>query len=178
MKKLWKIILYIFISIVILLSILIWIIIVSFSWDHHLKYLQSVENKNLRYSLYSEAWFQDKLLFVMKHNITDKSYKEIKVINDIIRKEKSWVILENWNDWCNYENPNIFIFNEKYLIFERWNLYHSLYDLDTHELLIHHKNSELEYEKFWYEDKFNCEDHFLNWKKENLHNKIFNVINR
>ena len=64
----------------------------------------------------------------------------------------------------NMDNIRLFIQND-YLVFERGDLYHSLYDLKSDSLLINEESP-------WHASKVDDKEKMNEWIKTNLHNKI------
>ena len=69
----------------------------------------------------------------------------------------------------NLNDVKIFIKND-YLIMERGNLYHTLYDLKNEELILNKESP-------WTSSQAKNKEEMNKWIKENLHNKIENLIN-
>ncbi|RFN57795.1 hypothetical protein [Marixanthomonas ophiurae] len=134
-------------------------------------YQQKVEYDNDIYVLYfSMAGFDDMEWNIIKWNKDNwkaeerLSREELENNNDI---EK---ILWNYDEADkNDENIQIFIKND-YLVMERGNLYHSLYDLKTKEVILNEVSP--------WSASGNKDGVEMNaWIKENLHNKIEKYLN-
>ena len=70
----------------------------------------------------------------------------------------------------NLNDVKIFIKND-FLVMERGNLYHSLYDLKNNKLIINNESP-------WTSCKGKDKEEMNKWIKENLHNKIEEIINK
>lgn len=66
----------------------------------------------------------------------------------------------------------------KYIHLCHVDLNYSLYDINNNKFFIHYEDIELEYQKQWYIDWFNCSNQYLQWKKENIHNEIIKIIQK
>tara|TARA_R110002126_G_scaffold290496_1_gene447564 strand:+ start:31 stop:468 length:438 start_codon:yes stop_codon:yes gene_type:complete len=135
-------------------------------------YQQKVEYGNDFYVLYfTMAGFDDMEWNIVKWKKENWKGEErldrerLKTDNDI---EK---ILWNYDEaGKNLENIRIFIKND-YLIMERGNLYHSLYDLKNEKVIL---NEESPWNASDGKDKAEMNE----WIKENLHDKIEKYLNQ
>jgi len=146
--------------------------------DIYLKYykdylfLQSINFKDDIYVLYfSVAGFDDVEFQIVKWKKQDWHNSD-KLSKDIIDKpnQKFQKIAFNYDEGPkNLENVKIFIKND-YLVMERSELYHSLYDLRTNELLINDESP-------WHSANADNLENMNKWIKDNLHSKIEQKIN-
>jgi len=146
--------------------------------DIYLKYykdylfLQSINFKDDIYVLYfSVAGFDDVEFQIVKWKKQDWHNSD-KLSKDIIDKpnQKFQKIAFNYDEGPkNLENVKIFIKND-YLVMERSELYHSLYDLRTNELLINDESP-------WHSANADNLENMNKWIKDNIHSKIEQKIN-
>lgn len=134
-------------------------------------YQQKVEYNNDYYILYfTMAGFDDMQWDIIKMpkdrwNGKERLSRETVEIDNSIEK-----VLFNYDEGAkNTENIRIFIKND-YLIMERGNLYHSLYDLKKQKVLINEESP-------WHQAEGNGKEGLNKWIKENLHDKIEQIIN-
>jgi len=135
-------------------------------------YQQKVEYKDDIYVLYfTMAGFDDMEWSIYKWNKGDWKNEE-RLSREKAKKDSSVVkILWNYDEGPkNTENIRIFIQND-YLIMERGNLYHSLYDLITEKVILN-KESPFHVSEEDEKEKMN------NWIKVNLHDKIEKQIKK
>ena len=145
---------------------------------------QYIEYKDDVYVLYfSMAGFDDTQWQILKWNkqVWDKSDKiDLRLVEDCKfkfednqkTKECNFTpIAFNYDEGPkNLNNVKIFIKND-YLVMERGNLYHTLYDLKSEKLIL---NEESPLAKCNGKDK----EEMNKWIKENLHDKIERIINK
>jgi hypothetical protein len=146
--------------------------------DIYLKYykdylfLQSINFKDDIYVLYfSVAGFDDVEFQIVKWKKQDW-HESDKLSKDIIdkSKQKFQKVAFNYDEGPkNLENVKIFVKND-YLVMERSGLYHSLYDLQTNELIINEESP-------WHSANADNLENMNNWIKKNLHSKIEQKIN-
>ncbi|WP_027127244.1 hypothetical protein [Gelidibacter mesophilus] len=134
-------------------------------------YQQKVEYNNDYYVLYfTMAGFDDMQWDIIKMpkdswNGKERLNREKIEKDDLIEK-----VLFNYDEGAkNTENIRIFI-KDDYLIMERGNLYHSLYDLKNQKVLINEESP-------WHQAKGDGKEGLNKWIKENLHDKIEQTIN-
>lgn len=102
-----------------------------------------------------------------KNNWNGKERLSIETVekDDLLEK-----ILFNYDEGAkNIENIRLFI-KDDYLIMERGNLYHSLYDLKNQKIIINEESP-------WHQAKEDGKERLNKWIKENLHDKIAEIIN-
>lgn len=108
----------------------------------------------------------------MGHNKNKKDQlgPKRKVNREKVEKDASIEkILFNYDEGeKNTENIRIFIKNN-YLIMERGNLYHALYDLKNQKVLINEESP-------WHQAEGDGKEALNKWIKENLHDKIEKII--
>lgn len=133
-------------------------------------YLQKVEYGDDYYVLYFTMTGFDNMQWdiikMKKHtwNRKERLSREKVEKDDSIEK-----ILFNYDEGTkNIENIRLFIKNH-FLIMERGNLYHSLYDLKNQKVLINKESP-------WHEVKGNGKEELNKWIKKNLHDKIERII--
>ncbi len=133
-------------------------------------YQQKVAYNNDYYILYfTMAGFDDMQWDIIKMpkdswNGKERLSREKVENNNLIEK-----IIFNYDEGPkNIENIRIFIKND-YLILERGNLYHSLYDLKNQKVIINEESP-------WHQAKEDGKEGLNQWIKENLHDKIKNII--
>ncbi len=134
-------------------------------------YQQKVEYNNDYYILYfTMTGFDDMQWYIIKMPKGKWNRKE-RLSKEKVKKDNTIKpILFNYDEGVkNTENIRIFIKND-YLIMERGNLYHSLYDLKNQKVLINEKSP-------WYQAKKDEKEELNKWIKENLHDKIEKIIN-
>ena len=136
-------------------------------------YQEHVEYGNSVYVLYfTVAGFDDTEWDVIKWTkdewTKNKSYrlnrKEIKNNKSVTK------IFWNYDEGPkNLENIRLFVKND-YLVLERGNLYHSLYDLKKEEVVLNEESP-------WHASDGEGKEEMNKWIKENLHDKIEIIIN-
>jgi hypothetical protein len=134
-------------------------------------YQQKVEYGNEYYVLYfTMAGFDDMQWDIIKIKKSNWDGKE-RLSREKVEKDNSIEkILWNYDEGAkNTENIRIFIQND-YLIMERGNLYHSLYDIKNEKVLINEESP-------WHEAQGDGKEGLNKWIKENLHDKIEVIIN-
>ena len=145
---------------------------------------QFIEYKNDVYVLYfSMAGFDDTEWQILKWkkaewNKNDKIDKKLvknckfKFEDNETSKECNFTpIAFNYDEGPkNLNDVKIFIKND-FLVMERGNLYHSLYDLKNNKLIINNESP-------WTSCKAKDKEGMNKWIKENLHNKIEEIINK
>ncbi|WP_271766191.1 hypothetical protein [Aquimarina algiphila] len=135
-------------------------------------YQQKVEYNNDYYILYfTMAGFDDMQWNIIKIPKNKWNGKE-RLSREKVEKDNTIEpILFNYDEGeKNTENIRIFIKND-YLIMERGNLYHSLYDLKNQKVLINEESP-------WHQAEGDGKDGLNKWIKENLHDKIEPIINK
>lgn len=133
-------------------------------------YQQKVEYNNDYYILYfTMAGFDDMQWDIIKIKKTNWDQKE-RLSREKVEKDASIEkILFNYDEGeKNTENIRIFIKNN-YLIMERGNLYHALYDLKNQKVLINEESP-------WHQAEGDGKEALNKWIKENLHDKIEKII--
>ena len=134
-------------------------------------YQQKVEYNNDYYILYfTMAGFDDMQWDIIKMQKNKWNGKE-RLSREKVEKDKTIVpILFNYDEGAkNTENIRIFI-KDDYLIMERGNLYHSLFDLKNQKVLINEESP-------WHQAEGDGKEGLNKWIKENLHDKIEKIIN-
>jgi len=129
-------------------------------------YQQHLEYDNNVYVLYfTIAGFDDVEWDIVKWNKSDWKNDD-KLSRDKLKSDSSLTkIFWNYDEGPkNMENIRLFIEND-YLVFERGNLYHSLYDLKTDSLLFNEESP-------WHASNGEDKDKMNEWIKTNLHDKI------
>jgi hypothetical protein len=137
----------------------------DYLYQQHLEYGDNV------YVLYfTIAGFDDVEWDIVKWNKSDWKNDD-KLSRDKLKSDSSLTkIFWNYDEGPkNMENIRLFIQND-YLLFERGNLYHSLYDLKSDTLLF---NEESPWQASGGEDKNKMNE----WIKTNLHDKIEEKLN-
>jgi hypothetical protein len=137
----------------------------DYLYQQHLEYGDNV------YVLYfTIAGFDDVEWDIVKWNKSDWKNDD-KLSRDKLKSDSSLTkIFWNYDEGPkNMENVRLFIQND-YLLFERGNLYHSLYDLKSDTLLF---NEESPWHASGGEDKNKMNE----WIKTNLHDKIEEKLN-
>ena len=165
---------------ILLFLILIVLLVLNFIYEEkYYKYISSVNYENTRYSLYNDNWFQDSYWVILKDDIGNEDYKKVKIIDISFTDDKKNILFLNWSDWISLDKPIIKIFKDKYLVFERGWLYHSLYDIKLNKIIINYEDIKFEINRNndFKLDKSLSEKFLLNWKNKNLHNKILELIN-
>jgi hypothetical protein len=147
-------------------------------------YQNHITKENYTYVLYfSIAGFEDLEWKVVRfkkdkwNNQEALNKKELKELawkiedNEIQKDSVDFIpIFFNWDEGPkNTENVKLFIKND-YLVLERGNLYHSLYDLKTQETIIN-------IECPWCSSDAKDKDSMNDWIKVNLHDKIEEKLN-
>ena len=144
-------------------------IYISFFKDY--LFMQKVEYKNDLYVLYfTMAGFDDIEFNIFKWEKKDWNGTE-RLSTEKVKEDNSiQKILWNYDEGPkNIENVRVFIKND-YLVMERGNLYHSLYDLKAKKVLLNEVSP-------WHASNGKDKDEMNNWIKTNLHNKINEIIN-
>ncbi|MBN2425592.1 MAG: hypothetical protein JXR46_14675 [Calditrichaceae bacterium] len=134
-------------------------------------YQQKVEYNNDFYILYfTMAGFDDMQWDIIKIPKSKWNGKE-RLSREKVEKSSSIEhILFNYDEGAkNTENIRIFI-KKDYLIMERGNLYHSLYDLKNQKVLINEESP-------WHQAEGDGKEGLNKWIKENLHDRIEKIIN-
>jgi len=134
-------------------------------------YQQKVEYGNEYYVLYfTMAGFDDMQWDIIKIKKSNWDGKE-RLSREKVEKDNSIEkILWNYDEGAkNRENIRIFIQND-YLIMERGNLYHSLYDIKNEKVLINEESP-------WHKAEEDGKEGLNKWIKENSHDKIERIIN-
>lgn len=134
-------------------------------------YQQKVEYDNDYYILYfTMAGFDDMQWDIIKMPKNKWNGKE-RLSREKVEKDNTIEpILFNYDEGeKNTENIRIFIKGD-YLIMERGNLYHSLYDLKNQKVLINEESP-------WHQAEGDGKEGMNKWIKENLHDKIERIIN-
>jgi hypothetical protein len=134
-------------------------------------YQQHLEYRDNVYVLYfTIAGFDDVEWDIVKWKKSDWKNDD-KLSRDKLKSDSSLTkIFWNYDEGPkNMENIRLFIENE-YLVFERGNLYHSLYDLKTDSLLFNEESP-------WHASNGEDKDKMNEWIKTNLHDKIEEKLN-
>ncbi len=153
----------------ILLIFIVWRFFYELSYY---EYLSSVATENgVRYSLYKERGFGDTAWVVLESSNIE-NYKKVTHMQKPLIGYTFPMIMRNRNDGCNYDNPKLLIHEDTYLIFERWGMYHSIYDIQKGKIILNYWDIKQEYKKQTGYDAYECSVEYLNWKKKNLHDKI------
>jgi len=187
MNKKW--IKRIFIAVaILLLSITSLIGIFAFNIWHennykaHLQTLK-VDNKNIQFVLFTDiSGFGDRAWYVYQLPADGEISKGMRTGHDT-----RGVIFWNYSEaGYHYENPKIEIQSNKFLVFSRGGLYHSLYNIETKEVLVNEESpwgaflSGLE-SKNSANKQPNREEEKLqmnSWVKKNLHFKIVRILQK
>ncbi len=144
-----------------------------------LYYLQKVTYKDDVYALYfTLAGFDDISWYIIKTSKADWQGKEKLSQKGVEQDNAITTILWNYDeDPKNTENTRLFIRNH-YLVMERGNLYHALFDLDKQEVLVNKESpwaAALSASGKLESGHLNKEE-MNQWIKENLHDKIAQII--
>lgn len=134
-------------------------------------YQQHLEYDDQIYVLYfTIAGFDDVEWDIVKWNKSDWKNDD-KLSHDRLKSDSSLTkIFWNYDEGPkNMENIRLFIKND-YLVFERGNLYHSLYDLKSDSLLFNEESP-------WHASNGEDKDKMNDWIKTNLHDKIEEKLN-
>ena len=134
-------------------------------------FMQKVEYENDLYVLYfTMAGFDDIEFNIFKWEKKDWNGTE-RLSTEKVKEDNSiQKILWNYDEGPkNIENVRVFIKND-YLVMERGNLYHSLYDLKAKKVLLNEVSP-------GHASNGKDKDEMNNWIKTNLHNKINKIIN-
>ena len=129
-------------------------------------YQQHIVHDNAVYVLYfTVAGFDDIEWIIVKWNKKDWS-NEGKLSRKKLKSDSSLSkLFWNYDEGPkNIENIRLFIQND-YLVFERGNLYHSLYDLKSHALIFNEATP-------WQSSGAETKEKMNEWIKTNLHDKI------
>ncbi|GAA4844577.1 hypothetical protein [Algivirga pacifica] len=132
----------------------------DYLYQQHLEYGDNV------YVLYfTIAGFDDVEWDIVKWNKSDWKNDD-KLNRDKLKSDSSLTkIFWNYDEGPkNMENIRLFIEND-YLVFERGNLYHSLYDLKSDSLLFNEESP-------WHASNGEDKNQMNEWIKTNLHDKI------
>lgn len=134
-------------------------------------YQQKVEYNNDYYILYfTMAGYDDMQWDIFKMPKNNWNGKERLSIEAVEKDNLLEKILFNYDEGAkNIENIRLFI-KDHYLIMERGNLYHSLYDLKNQKIIINEESP-------WHQAKGEGKEALNKWVKENLHDKIAEIIN-
>ena len=134
-------------------------------------YQQKVEYNNDYYILYfTMAGYDDMQWDIIKMPKSSWNGKERLSIETVEKDNLIEKILFNYDEGAkNIENIRLFI-KDDYLIMERGNLYHSLYDLKNQKIIINEESP-------WNQAKEDGKEGLNKWIKENLHDKIAEIIN-
>jgi len=148
-------------------------------------YINHLRHKEYVYAIYFTIMGMDDLSWqVIRfkedhwHSQTELALENISPLSDYLEFDQSEfdrkgynTIIYNYDEGeANIENVRLFIKND-YLVFERGNLMHSLYDMDTEELLYNEISP-------WYIAKQNTDSEKMSkeilndWITNNLHNRI------
>ena len=134
-------------------------------------YQQKVEYGDDIYALYfTMAGFDDMQWDILKWKKEEWTNKE-RVSREKVENNRSIEkILWNYDEGPkNRENIQIFIQND-YLVMERGNLYHSLYDLKNEKVILNEESP-------WHESGGGDKQKMNDWIEQNLHNKIKQILN-
>jgi hypothetical protein len=137
----------------------------DYLYQQHLEYGDNV------YVLYfTIAGFDDVEWDIVKWNKSDWKNDD-KLSRDKLKSDSSLTkIFWNYDEGPkNMENIRLFIQND-YLLFERGNLYHSLYDLKSDTLLFNEESP-------WHASGGDDKNKMNEWIKTNLHDKIEEKLN-
>jgi hypothetical protein len=137
----------------------------DYLYQQHLEYDDNV------YVLYfTIAGFDDVEWDIVKWNKSDWKNDD-KLSRDKLKSDTSLTkIFWNYDEGPkNMENIRLFVEND-YLVFERGNLYHSLYDLKADSLLFNEESP-------WHASDGEDKDKMNEWIKTNLHDKIEEKLN-
>lgn len=129
-------------------------------------FMQKLESKNNVYVLYfTMAGFDDIEWNIFRWDQDDWKNEE-RLSQEIAAKDSLVTkILWNYDEGPkNIENIRIFIKND-FLVMERGNLYHSLYDLRTEKVIINEESP-------WHASNGEGKERMNEWIKSNLHDKI------
>lgn len=133
--------------------------------------LQTLNYKNDIYGLYfSVAGFDDIEFHILKWKKENWTNQDV-VSKLIVDKpnQKFEKIAFNYDEGPkNIDNVRIFIQND-YLVLERSDMFHTLYDLKTKKLLLNEESP-------WHSAEENSAEGMNEWIKENLHDKIEQII--
>ncbi|GHC66192.1 hypothetical protein [Ulvibacter litoralis] len=134
-------------------------------------YLQKVEYRNDIYVLYfSMAGFDDMEWNIMKWSKENWNAEERLNREELEKNNDVEKILWNYDEADkNTENIRVFIKND-YLVMERGNLYHSLYDLKNKKVILNEESP-------WNASGSKDGEEMNAWIKENLHDKIEQYLN-
>lgn len=167
-------------SLIIFLSIIMWVVLLiigkSVFYDFsNYKYLSSTWINGRFFSLYLEKWVQDSA-WVILDSTEIRDSKSVKIIKKPLIWYEYPMLSLNWSDWCNIDNPSITILYDRYLLFERGWFYHSLYDINESKILLNYLDIKFEYEKKVNKTNIGCSEEYIDWKIENIHNKIVDIV--
>jgi len=137
----------------------------DYLYQQHLEY-----NDNVYVLYFTIAGFDDIEWDIVKWKKSDWKNDD-KLSPDKLKSDSSSTkIFWNYDEGPkNMENIRLFIEND-YLVFERGNLYHSLYDLKTDSLLFNEESP-------WHASNGEDKDKMNEWIKTNLHDKIEEKLN-
>lgn len=158
----------------------------AFDVWHKNKYKQllqvlNVPSRNIQFVLMTDSsGFNDRAWYVYKQPLGDNLTKSMKAGHD-----KSGALFWNYSETGDHcENPGIAIINNRYFVFSRGGLYHSLYDIKEDKVLV---NDESPWASYLSSDQF--KKHGNNsppesngsaidiWVEENINSKIKKIIN-
>jgi hypothetical protein len=154
-------------------------------YDNNYKsHIQTVKipEKNIQFVLLTDiAGFGDRAWYIYQLPIGAITTKKMKTGHDT-----EGVLFWNYSEaGDHYDNPKIFILKNKYLVFSRGGLYHSLYDIENNQVVI---NDESPWASYIQEESTNKSGSFRNdvemkermnaWVKKNLHIKIEKILSK
>lgn len=156
---------------------------VSFEMNMYIRYVEhkDIPNSNNSFVLFTDmAWFWDPgwYIFELEKGI---DYSKLQISSQEGRDDKSFILF-NYSEWWDHTSgAYIKIINEKYLLFSRWNLHHSLYDIKSKEVIVNMQSPWHEWRRMEDIDSSNQNREVIgemihNWKYENLHLKIQDII--
>ena len=133
-------------------------------------YLQHIEYESSVYALYfTVAGYDDLEWDIVKWREQDWSNEDNLSKERLLKDSSLSKLFWNYDEGPkNIENINLFIQND-FLVLERGNLYHSLYDLKSDSLLYNEESP-------WHASSKEGIDTLNQWIKVNLHDKIEKVL--
>jgi len=157
----------------------IWVILFLFCifkfWTNYYVYLDSKIFWNYRYSLYDNFSWNTKQWVLFKHNYDYWEYKSVEiskvslqVFNDNPRDEYIYHI---YADEYDRVNPKIEVFSDNFLIFSVNWINHFVINLITWE-----KFPNKSITSYWSEFDVNNYGWYYNWKIQEIHNRILEII--
>ena len=170
--------------VVLAIAALIGIAIIDIWYENSYKAeIQAIEipNRNIRFVLLTDiAGFGDRAWYVYQLPIGNDLTKRMKAGHD-----KEGVLFWNYSEaGDHYDNPKISILKDRYLVFARGGLYHSVYDLQQKAVLVNDESpwnsfrESEQYKKFGEEPPPGTSGTAMDaWVRENLHSKIERVVN-